>query len=100
MRAWSLALAVVLGGCAASPEPVAMPDPLPTPVLCALPAGMTEHQVPPEKPGGEYAQREVAAYVTALHEWGATGWTRVARARKWSQNCVDRTAVRDGGSAD
>jgi hypothetical protein len=56
--------------------------------------------VPPTKPGGEYRQREVAAYVTALHEWGAAGWTRVAEARQWSQDCVDRTAVRDGGGAD
>ena len=100
MRVWPLALMLLLGACAATPQPAPLPDPLPAPVLCALPAGMSETKEPPAKPGGDYAQREVAAYVTALHEWGAAGWTRVTRARQWSQNCVDRAAVRDGGGAD
>jgi len=100
MRIWPLALVLVLGACESTPERVPPLDPLPAPVLCALPVGMTETEAEPATPAGNYGQREVAAYITALHEWGTAGWARVARSREWSQECVDRAGLRDGGSAE
>jgi len=93
-------LVMTLTGCAGTPEPEEPPEPLPAVVLCALPAGMTETKTEPVTPGGDYTQREVAAYATALHQWGKAGWKRVAASREWSQDCVDRAAIRDGGHAE
>ncbi|MEX0745304.1 MAG: hypothetical protein WD118_06850 [Phycisphaeraceae bacterium] len=93
----TLACLAVLAGCAATPDP---PPPLPIPVLCALPAGMTDPETPPDKPEGDYTQRDVSLYIAALHRWGAGGWKNVAAARQWSTDCVDGKAVRNGGGAD
>jgi len=98
MRIWALCLVLGLAGCAATPEPAPQPPaPLPAPVVCALPAGMSEPEPPPQRPEGEYTQRDVAEFVAELHRWGSRGWEKLARARHWSQDCVDGTAVRDGG---
>ena len=43
---------MTLTGCASTPEPEEPPEPLPTVVLCALPAGMTETKTEPVTPGG------------------------------------------------
>lgn len=94
-----VAVLLMLAGCASSPEPVPRPEPLPAPVLCALPEGQTVQEPEPERPTGDYSQRDVALYMERLHRWGSRGWTRLAAAREWSDNCVDGTAVRDGGEA-
>lgn len=93
------ALVLLLSGCASSPESLPSPEPLPAPVLCALPEGQTIQEPAPERPVGDYTQRDVALYIERLHRWGNRGWTRLAAAREWSDNCVDRAAVRDGGEA-
>lgn len=94
----ALVACLALAGCASALEP--LPEPLPRPVVCAPSAGMTENEPPPETPAGQYTQRDVARYVTDLHQWGSRGWEKVARVRQWSLDCVDGTTVRDGGRAD
>lgn len=89
-----------LTGCATNAAPPSLPDPLPAPVVCAPGVGMTEYEPPPASPAGQYTQRDVASYVTDLHQWGSRGWEKVARVRQWSLDCVERTTVRDGGGAD
>ncbi|WP_152662870.1 hypothetical protein [Halomonas sp. HG01] len=91
-------LALLLTACASTPEP--LPEPLATPVVCAPGPGMTEDEASPDKPAGEYTQRDVARYVAEVHQWGSRGWTKLARVRQWSRDCVDRAAVRDGGRAE
>ncbi|UXF57477.1 hypothetical protein YPCBV1_00024 [Chromohalobacter phage YPCBV-1] len=91
-------LALLLTACASAPEP--LPAPLATPVVCAPSAGMTQHEAPPRTPAGEYTQRDVARYITDLHQWGSRGWEKVAQTRQWSLDCVDRETVRDGGRAE
>ena len=98
MRA-ALFVCLALTGCAGSPE-ATPPAPFPTPAICAPSAGMTEIEIPPATPAGHYTQRDVARYVTDLHQWGSRGWEKVARVRQWSRDCVEGTTVRDGGRAD
>lgn len=81
-----MALAL-LAGCASRPQPV--PDILPPPVLCTVPDGLTMQQLPPQPPRGEYTQRDVAEYITRLHQWGREGWTRIGEIRKYSDTCLD-----------
>lgn len=90
-------VALVVAGCAGTPEPLPRPEPLPAPVLCDLPEAQTVQEPEPERPVGNYSQRDVALYIERLHRWGSRGWTRLAAAREWSNNCVDRTTVRDSG---
>lgn len=99
MKPWPLCLALALAGCASAPEPTP-PLPLPPPVVCAPGAGMTEIEAEPGKPGGDYTQRDVARYITALHQWGSRGWERMRTVREWSRDCVDGATVRDGGRAE
>lgn len=101
MKSWPLLLPLLLAGCA-TPEPPAPPDPapLPTPVVCAPGAGMTEIETAPLAPRGDYTQRDVARYIAGLHLWGSRGWEKLHAVREWSRDCVDGTAVRDGGHAE
>lgn len=100
MKVINVVLVVLaLTGCAAAPEPMPRPEPMPTPVLCALPDGQAVQEPEPERPAGEYTQRDVALYIERLHRWGSRGWMRLTAAREWSENCVDRAAVRDSGAA-
>lgn len=89
---------LVLAGCASAPEPMPRPAPTPTPVLCALPEGQAVREPEPERPAGNYTQRDVALYVERLHRWGSRGWARLMAAQNWSDGCVNRAAVRDSGA--
>lgn len=99
MKMIGAVLAVLaVAGCAATPEPMPRPAPVPAPVLCALPEGQAVPEPEPERPAGSYTQRDVALYIERLHRWGSRGWVRLSAAREWSENCVDRAAVRDSGA--
>ncbi|WP_151208985.1 hypothetical protein [Bordetella petrii] len=87
-----------LAGCAGAPASPPPPTD-PAPVLCAASAGQTELEARPDKPTGTYSQRAVAAYIEQLHRWGTRGWEKVAAVRAWSNDCVDRAAVRAGSPA-
>ncbi|WP_286694993.1 Rz1-like lysis system protein LysC [Spongiibacter sp. UBA1325] len=73
-------LLMLLSGCAAAP----VPPPTPT-VLCQVPAGLLATQPPPQRPQGNYQQREVAHYLVALHQWGKQGWARLIAVKQWTQ---------------
>jgi hypothetical protein len=92
-----LIASVLLCACAA-PAPLPRPEPLATPVFCAVPEVQTEREKEPDRPVGEYTQRDVALYIEGLHRWGSRGWTRLDAVREWSESCVERAAVRDGGT--
>ncbi|RXE49199.1 hypothetical protein [Chromohalobacter israelensis] len=86
---WLLVLALMLlTGCESVPERPPPPDP--APVVCTLPAGLTEQRTEPVRPAGDYTQRDVATYVTSLHAWGAEGWRRLAAANQYSRACEAR----------
>ncbi|SFT74016.1 hypothetical protein [Halomonas saccharevitans] len=93
-----LLVVLILAGCASAPAPP--PEPPPRAVVCAPGPGMTEDEASPDKPAGEYTQRDVARYMAEVHQWGSRGWKKLARVRQWSRDCVDRAAVRDGGRAE
>ena len=80
----------LLGACSSTPTPPPVIDNQPPVVVCAIPAGMTEHEAEPARPIGDYTQRDVAGYITALHHWGSRGWLRVARIDQRSQECQAR----------
>ncbi|WIX34946.1 hypothetical protein QO259_10010 [Salinicola sp. JS01] len=90
-RAIALAGIALLVGCESTP---ALPPPVidnqPPVVVCAIPAGMTEREAEPAKPLGDYSQRDVGNYITALHQWGSRGWLRLAQVDQRSQECQAR----------
>jgi len=80
-----IAASAALVACGSTP-----PEP-PPPInvySCATPAGMTEPERKPLVPIGDYTQKEVALYTTALHQWGTRGWLKVARAREHADKCA------------
>lgn len=85
---WLLVLVLMLlGGCATrEPSP---PAPPPAPIVCAAPAGMTGPDPEPERPQGDYTQRDVALYVSDLQGWGRQGWKRLAAVRRHASQCID-----------
>ncbi|MDY7117143.1 hypothetical protein RAN53_12380 [Halomonas sp. SSL-5] len=86
---WLLLFMVMLlnAGCATREAPPPEP-PLPTPVLCAAPAGMTGQEPGPDRPEGEITQRDVAAYLIELHRWGWRGWRRLESVRAHAEACA------------
>ena len=82
-------LALLLTACESVPERQP-PPPDPPPVVCTLPAGLTEQRTEPTRPAGDYTQRDVASYTTALHAWGAKGWKRLRAADNYSRACEAR----------
>lgn len=79
---------MALTGCAQTPaEPLPPPPPINV-YSCATPVGMTEPEAKPLVPLGDYTQKDVALYITALHQWGTRGWLKVARAREHADKCA------------
>lgn len=97
-------LMVLVAGCASQPEALPPAQPMPAPVVCQVPAGMTVGERAPARPRGEYTQRDVAAYLVELHRWGAAGWARLRAVETWSDGCVQRERLRAsqpaGGARD
>lgn len=81
-----LLVLLLIAGCDSTPD---RPEPPPTPIVCAAPAGMTAQQTEPDRPQGEYTQGDVALYVTDLHRWGSQGWERLSAVRRHAANCID-----------
>lgn len=87
--AW--AAACLLTACeSVPPPPPPVIDNQPPMMVCAIPAGMTEREAEPAKPLGDYSQRDVGSYITALHQWGSRGWLRVDRIDQRSRECQAR----------
>lgn len=90
----AIALAVTCLLTACESVPTSPPPPLidnqPPVVVCAIPAGMTESEAEPAKPVGDYSQRDVGSYITAVHQWGSRGWLRVAHIDQRSRECQAR----------
>ncbi len=86
---WALVLSLLfsLSGCSSTPPRPAEPPPLPAPILCAAPPGMTEAQAEPDRPAGELTQRDVASYLLALHRWGWRGWRQLQGVRDYAAQC-------------
>lgn len=78
---------MALTGCAQQPSEPPPPPPINV-YSCATPAGMTEPEAKPLVPLGDYTQKEVALYITALHQWGTRGWLKVARTREHADKCA------------
>lgn len=92
LLAVSAALAMMaLTGCAQTPSEPLPPPPAINLYMCATPAGMTEPERSPLVPVGDYTQKDISLYITALHEWGTRGWLKVARAREHADKCVAST---------
>lgn len=86
-------LALLLTACGSTP-----PEPPPPSInvySCATPAGMTEREDSPLIPVGDYTQKDVALYITALHQWGTRGWLKVARAREHADKCAQSESADD-----
>ncbi len=107
MRLGSLVIALgALSACSSAPVEVPEPEPVEPPpappmVSCVVPEGMRGHEPAPERPEGDYTQRDVARYLVDLHHWGVNGWDRVETIDQWSERCVQRTGLRaspDAGS--
>lgn len=93
----TLVLLVGLAGCAATPAPEPPPaPPIVNLVACSAPVGMTEPEAVPERPTGDYTQRDVALYVQALHRWGSRGWQRLAAVRDDATHCRASVDDNDG----
>ncbi|WP_167856052.1 hypothetical protein [Natronospirillum operosum] len=98
MKALALALvAVVLTGCGTMPGPEPTPPPPAQPlVFCVVPAGLLVAPEAPDRPQGDYSQRDVARYLSDLHAWGSEGWQRIDAIDEWSEHCVQRSGLRTG----
>lgn len=90
-------IAASVAGCTANRPDMPPAIQVAPSVLCAAPGEMTTPEARPEKPHGDYTQRDVALFIEQLHRWGQRGWKRLAAVRAWSMGCVDRAAVRAGG---
>ncbi len=77
-----------LAACGSRPPEPPPPPPSINVYSCATPAGMTEPERQPLVPVGDYTQKDVALYMTALHQWGTRGWLKVARAREHADKCA------------
>lgn len=89
MRFATAVMLALLAGCQSVPDQSAPPPDAP-PVVCTLPAGMTERQAEPVRPTGDYPQSVAAQYLTSLHQWGAEGWRRLDEADNYSRACEAR----------
>tara|TARA_R110001583_G_scaffold194468_1_gene365405 strand:- start:2382 stop:2681 length:300 start_codon:yes stop_codon:yes gene_type:complete len=89
-----IATGAALAACESMPT-----QPPPPPAInvytCATPAGMTEPEGKPLVPVGDYTQKEVSLFITALDQWGTRGWLKVARAREHADKCVASTEGED-----
>lgn len=83
----ALLAAGLSAGCAQQPAEPPEPAPIVNLVSCAAPAGMTESEPEPDRPEGDYTQRDVALYIESLHRWGSRGWLRLARVRDHAEHC-------------
>lgn len=86
-----LGVGAALAACGSTPPEPPPPPPSINVYSCATPAGMTEREASPLIPVGDYTQKDVALYITALHQWGTRGWLKVARAREHADKCVAST---------
>lgn len=98
MRPALALLVLLLAGCAGQSVPPPRPAPLGV-VLCALPSQVAAEPEPVRPTGPQYTQRDVALYIERLHRWGSRGWARLEAAHAWSNDCVERAAVRDRSAA-
>ncbi|GEK71581.1 MULTISPECIES: hypothetical protein [Halomonas] len=81
-----IGMVLAMAGCNATPERPATP---PAPIVCAAPVGMTGQAPEPDRPQGEYMQRDVALYLSELHGWGKRGWKALAAVRRHASRCID-----------
>lgn len=89
VRILIVGLVVMLAGCATAPEP--MPPPDPPLLVCDIDPALTENETEPDRPiNADDTQRDVALYITALHQWATQGWERVKAIRQRSEDCVRR----------
>lgn len=95
MKRLALVAMALLVGCGTSPQHRPPPPSEPTPVLCAVPAGLTAPQPEPDRPRGTYSQRDVALYLIDLHAWGKAGWTRVEAIDQDNRDCRQRQPLGD-----
>lgn len=90
-RYWSSVL-FVLAGCAAQPD--RSPSAPPAPVLCAVPEGMTDRDPEPQKPRGDYSQKDVSLFIEGLHRWGTSSAARLGAIERWTAGCRERARKR------
>lgn len=84
MRLLLIVLVVSLVGCAGQIVPAGQP----TPVMCQVPAGLLAMHDAPIAPSGDYSQKDVAMYISELHEWADAGRLRIGEIDKWvSTHC-------------
>ena len=86
----------LVAGCSTTPAPMPPAPIQPAPVICQVPDKHTVIAAKPAKPQGEYAQKDVADYLTKLHLWAARGWLQVESIKQWSNDCVQRERLRAG----
>lgn len=85
-----LLMIILITGCALRPEPHPVAPVVLAPIMCEVPAGLTAIENEPQRPSGNYTQRDVAEFIVLLHRWGVAGWTRVGTISDWSDECVRR----------
>ncbi|MEL7982162.1 hypothetical protein AAG584_19155 [Vreelandella titanicae] len=90
-----IAAGAALAACESMPTQPPPPPPAINVYSCATPTGMTEPEGKPLVPVGDYTQKEVALFITALDQWGTRGWLKVARAREHADKCAESESADD-----
>jgi hypothetical protein len=86
MRALLLFLLVSLVGCAG--QVVTEVQEVFVSVPCRVSAGLLAMDEAPIAPTGDYSQKDVADFISELHEWADAGWLRIGAIDKWvTQHC-------------
>lgn len=88
MRGLLVCLAVLVSGCATTPTPL---PPVQAVIVCAPDPGMAQQDPQPLRPAGDYSQRDVADYLTALHQWARRGWQRLQAVADEAEDCFIRS---------
>jgi len=80
-------MAVTLTGCASLDQG---PARAPVIAVCAVDPGHTRQEPEPERPMGEFSQRDIAVYIADLHKWAVRGWKKLQHVREDNADCVAR----------
>lgn len=95
MNRWLIVLAMLaLSGCGLFGNQRHDPPPPVVSVFCAAGQEMTASEPQPDRPQGEYTQKDVAGYLASLHEWARRGWTKLEAVAEWTDGCIERAGKR------
>ena len=91
MKGLLLVLVATLSGCVNRPAPVVTVW-----VFCEVPLEMTQARPRVPKPAGDYSQKDVALYITALQGNDDIHRVLLSRVRHWCDTCRERAEQHKG----